>query len=85
MNSKALELVGFTAQTKNPEGGVIRRKAGSQEPDGVLEELAFFIALGKLMPKLSVDSAVAMLERARTCTCATATRRSRTAGPRRAT
>ena len=63
VNSKALALVGFTAQTKNPEGGVIRRKAGSQEPDGVLEELAFFIALGKLMPKLSVDSAVAMLEK----------------------
>jgi hypothetical protein len=63
VNSKALELVGFTAQSKNPEGGVIRRKAGSQEPDGVLEELAFFIALGKLMPKLSVESAIAMLEK----------------------
>ena len=63
VNSKALELAGFTAQTKNPEGGVIRRKAGSQEPDGVLEELAFFIALGKLMPKLSPESAIAMLEK----------------------
>ena len=60
-NSKALELVGVSAASKNPDGGVIRRKAGSQEPDGVLEENAFFAALVKLMPKLSEAQAVMML------------------------
>ncbi|MGO4392458.1 amidohydrolase [Variovorax sp. M-6] len=60
-NSKALELVGVSAESKNPDGGVIRRKAGSQEPDGVLEENAFFEALVKLMPKLSEAEAIMML------------------------
>jgi predicted amidohydrolase YtcJ len=40
MNSKALELTGVTADTADPPGGVIRRKVGSREPDGVLEETA---------------------------------------------
>ena len=53
MNSKALELAVITASSPDPEGGVIRRRSGSQEPDGVLEETAFFSLLGSL-PKLSV-------------------------------
>lgn len=40
VNSKALEMLQITADTKDPEGGVIRRMPGSQEPNGVLEELA---------------------------------------------
>jgi len=40
MNSKGLEMSGITAETPNPEGGIIRRVAGSNEPNGVLEELA---------------------------------------------
>ncbi|NTW87821.1 MAG: amidohydrolase [Desulfobulbaceae bacterium] len=56
MNSKALEIVGLNADTKNPPGGVIRRKAGSQEPDGVLEENAFFGQLFGLLSKLSPDA-----------------------------
>ena len=40
MNSAGLAKVGYTAATKNPEGGVIRRRPGTQEPNGVLEELA---------------------------------------------
>ncbi len=40
MNSAGLAKIGYTAATKNPEGGVIRRRQGSQEPNGVLEELA---------------------------------------------
>jgi predicted amidohydrolase YtcJ len=47
-NSKALELAGVTAETKNPKGGVFRRKQGSQEPNGVLEEYAFFYLVSKL-------------------------------------
>ena len=39
-NSAALAASGITAETPDPPGGHIRRKAGSREPDGVLEELA---------------------------------------------
>jgi hypothetical protein len=53
VNSKALELAKLTAATKNPPGGVIRRRSGSQEPDGVLEESAFWMVLAAL-PKMSV-------------------------------
>ena len=56
MNSKALEILGLNADTKNPPGGVIRRKQGTQEPDGVLEENAFFAQLFGLMSKLSPDA-----------------------------
>ncbi len=40
VNSKGLELLKITSETPNPEGGVIRRISGTQEPNGVLEELA---------------------------------------------
>jgi len=50
LNSKALEVVGYTAATPNPEGGVIRRREGSQEPNGVLEEVAHINAAYKLLP-----------------------------------
>lgn len=40
MNSAGLTKVGYTAEAKDPEGGVIRRRPGSREPNGVLEELA---------------------------------------------
>jgi predicted amidohydrolase YtcJ len=41
-NSKALELVGITADTPDPEGGKFRRREGTDEPDGFMEEYAFF-------------------------------------------
>ncbi len=39
-NSLALEQAGVTQTTSNPAGGVIRRRPGSNEPDGVMEETA---------------------------------------------
>ena len=54
-NSKALEVAGITADTKDPEGGVIRREDGSTEPNGVLEESAFFPALMKLLSGLDKE------------------------------
>ncbi len=39
-NSKALEIAGITADTPDPAGGVIRRREGSTEPNGVMEENA---------------------------------------------
>ncbi len=54
-NAKALALAGISADSKDPPGGVIRRKPGTQEPDGVLEEAAFFNALGKVLPALGPE------------------------------
>jgi len=45
MNSVGLAKVGYTAATPDPEGGVIRRREGSREPNGVLEELASIPAM----------------------------------------
>lgn len=56
MNSKALELSGITADTQAPPGGVIRRKADSNEPNGVLEETAFFDPVFKLLGKLDANA-----------------------------
>ncbi|MFC3864950.1 amidohydrolase [Alcaligenes aquatilis] len=60
LNSKALEMAGITAQTPNPEGGVIRREEGSQQPNGVLEEMAFFSGVASQMGKLTPEQAQAL-------------------------
>jgi predicted amidohydrolase YtcJ len=62
LNTKALERAGIAAATPDPKGGVIRREAGKQEPDGVLEETALFGAMAKVVPPFSRERAVAMLE-----------------------
>jgi predicted amidohydrolase YtcJ len=59
-NTKALEVAGITASSENPPGGVIRRRAGG-EPDGVLEETAFFGVLLKLIPRVGEAGARAMV------------------------
>jgi predicted amidohydrolase YtcJ len=48
-NSKALELAGITADTKNPPGGVIERDAKGQ-PTGVLRESAGGMVRAKVPP-----------------------------------
>ena len=40
VNSKGLEKLGINENSKDPEGGLIRREENSTEPNGVLEELA---------------------------------------------
>jgi predicted amidohydrolase YtcJ len=60
-NSRMLNEVGITAETKNPEGGVIQRKPGSNEPNGVLEENANFLVLGHL-PMPTPEQAMKMIE-----------------------
>jgi predicted amidohydrolase YtcJ len=57
LNSAALEVVGYDAATEDPEGGVIRRRTDSREPDGVLEETAFFAAIVRLMGDIGEDGA----------------------------
>ncbi len=61
VNSKALEAGGIDANTADPTGGVIRRKAGSKEPDGVLEETAAFPLIGKLLGQIGADGAQAFI------------------------
>ena len=61
VNSKALEVAGVDAGTPDPEGGRIQRKAGTQEPNGVLEELAMISVLAKL-PKVTPERAMGILE-----------------------
>ncbi len=58
-NSAALEFAGITAETVAPAGGVIRRRDGSNEPDGVMEENAHFLVLGKLMSQLDPEDYMA--------------------------
>lgn len=52
VNSKALELGDITANTANPEGGVIQRSSDGKEPNGVLEETAAFPLLIKLLGRV---------------------------------
>ena len=57
LNTKGLEMSKITAATKNPAGGLIRRVAGSQEPNGVLEEMAgipiFFPLINPIDPAIA--------------------------------
>lgn len=53
-NSRALARGGINAETPDPYGGVIRRRPGTPEPDGVLEETATY-ALRKYMTAPNKD------------------------------
>jgi len=48
-NSAALNAANLSAESENPPGGVIRRRPGSDEPNGVLEETA---AHALVMPRI---------------------------------
>ena len=53
-NSKALEVAGIDASSEDPPGGVIRR-GDDGEPNGVLEEYAFFAVLAPLLGQLGEE------------------------------
>ena len=62
VNSKALQLAGYSADTKDPKGGKIRRIPGSNEPNGVLEEVAHFMVLiTKILPQITPEIQDSML------------------------
>ena len=48
-NTRALELLGIDADSKDPEGGVIVREADGQTPAGLLEEAAHIKAMGQVV------------------------------------
>jgi predicted amidohydrolase YtcJ len=54
VNSAMLKAMGYDANTKDPAGGVIQRKPGTTEPNGTLEETAFFagapVVIGRVGP-----------------------------------
>ena len=64
VNTKALKAFGIDASSKNPKGGVIRRISGTQNPNGVLEENAFFIKFFPLMEQFGEEIEDFMFERA---------------------
>jgi predicted amidohydrolase YtcJ len=60
-NSRALEKVGITAATPDPVGGVFRRRDGSREPNGVMEENAMIAGAGPLLGSLDEAAWLAMI------------------------
>jgi len=62
VNSYALNLLGITADTPDPAGGVIRRWPGTSEPNGILEEGAISLALPRL-PEASKDELLDLLDK----------------------
>ncbi len=61
-NTRALALAEITKDTKQPEGGLIRKDAASGEPTGVIEERTTLV--GRLVPALSQEQ---RLEAVRFC------------------
>jgi predicted amidohydrolase YtcJ len=63
LNSAGFALAGIDASTPTPAGGLILRKAGSDEPDGLLMETAF-LPLFANMPKPGTEDLLALMEKA---------------------
>jgi predicted amidohydrolase YtcJ len=63
MNTKGLEVSGITADSKDPEGGVIRREKDGKTPNGVLEELAAIPVMTKAISPTSKENAEFFLEK----------------------
>ena len=61
VNSAALSLLGITADTPDPQGGVIRRWPGTREPNGILEEGAISLAMPRL-PQASREELLDLLD-----------------------
>ena len=63
LNSKALEWAGLDKNSKTPEGGVIARLPGGNEPAGLLMEMAYMPVFDKL-PQPSEDEMMELMEAA---------------------
>ncbi|WP_053977049.1 amidohydrolase [Mangrovimonas xylaniphaga] len=62
MNSKALEMSGYTKDTKDPEGGHLRRNPDGS-PNGVLEEKAMYAILFPLLGKADAEFAMRCIDK----------------------
>lgn len=60
-NGAALAAAGVTASTPDPDGGAFRRKDGSQQPNGVMEETALFAVMGALFARLDIQANLEMI------------------------
>ncbi|GAA0381054.1 amidohydrolase [Brevundimonas terrae] len=60
-NSAALAAAGISASSPDPDNGVFRRRDGSSEPNGVMEETALFAVMGALFTRLSLEANRQML------------------------
>lgn len=63
VNSAGLQAIGFSADTEDPAGGVIRRRSGSREPNGVLEELAGIPAMFGVLSPTDIDAQMYFINR----------------------
>jgi len=63
VNSVGLQKIGYSADTVDPEGGVIRRQPGSREPNGVLEELAALPSLFAILTPSNPDDQAYFMSR----------------------
>ena len=63
LNSKALEWAGVDENYETPEGGVVARLPGGNEPAGLLMEMAYMPVFGKL-PQPSEDEMMNLMEAA---------------------
>jgi predicted amidohydrolase YtcJ len=57
-NTKALELMGITAESQNPPGGIIERETDGKTPNGVMQENAHFMIFFKLIPDFTYEDLV---------------------------
>jgi len=62
LNSVALKKFNISAETPTPEGGIILRKPGTQEPSGLLMETAF-LPIFAALPKPSAEETLAALDK----------------------
>ena len=59
-NTKALDLMGISAETENPSGGIIEREADGKTPNGVMQENAHFMIFFKMIPDFTNKDLVAL-------------------------
>jgi predicted amidohydrolase YtcJ len=55
VNSAMLKEMGYDATSKDPAGGIIQRKPGTTEPNGTLEETAFFAGAPVVMNRVGPE------------------------------
>ncbi len=65
INSKAMELMGYTSDTPDPKGGVLRRDTNGK-PNGVLEENALYNVLFPILGKMDEELEAEAIKKART-------------------